>query len=90
MCQSRPLSSLFSPFQHRFNRVDYPYICQCMDSNREYLMYEATYVPTEPQPLPYLKPFTAGLCSVLIENSEAVISVNWAHIPRSWSLMLPT
>ena len=47
---SRPLFSLFSSFQHRCSIK----VCRWQDSNLGSLVWEATALPTEPQPLPIL------------------------------------
>ena len=50
---SRPLFLYFRLFNTANSKLNIPYrICWCLDSNRGPLVFEATTLPTEPQPLP--------------------------------------
>ena len=48
-------------------------VCQCLDSNHGSLVSEATTVPIEPQPLPFLFVFSSNRTSILVVSIRVVI-----------------
>ena len=92
MDESRPLFSLFSSFQHRFNSVDSTYILRCLDSNLGSLVLEATALPTEPQPPPKVRSFKMKIGSKKsIEAKQVCYLFSISRlVPRLVSFCSPT